>query len=58
MKKLVIKKSLFPDGNKTHVVISKSMTKYGICEGRVFKGSRDECIKFRQNQIQTSCISK
>lgn len=46
MKKYKIKKSLFPDGNKKYVVEGRSLTKYGICEGRLFKGTYDECKKF------------
>lgn len=46
MKKYVIKKSLFPEGNKTHIVNGRALSKYGVCEGRVFKGTYEECKKF------------
>ena len=53
MKKLVIKKSLFPEGNKTHIVVSRSESKRGICEGRVFKGTYNECKIWKLQQVQT-----
>lgn len=46
MKKYIIKKSLFPEGNKTHIVNGRALSKYGVSEGRVFKGTYEECKKF------------
>lgn len=46
MKKYIIKKSLYPEDNKTHVVIGHALSKYGVSEGRVFKGTYEECKKF------------
>lgn len=55
MKKYIIRKSLFPDNDKKYVVIGRSLSKYGICEGRIFKGTREECEKFIQRKnLQTS----
>ena len=51
MRKLVVKKSLFPEGNKTHILISKTETKRGICEGRIFKGTRQECLREKENYV-------
>lgn len=46
MKKYIIKKSLFPEENKTHVVIGHALSKYGVSEGRVFKGTYEECKEY------------
>lgn len=51
MRKLVVKKSLFPEGNKTHILISKTETKRGISEGRIFKGTRQECLKEKEKYV-------
>ena len=53
MKKLVIKKSLFPEGNKTHIVVSRTESKRGCAEGRVFKGTYNECKIWKLQQVQT-----
>ncbi|MBO7080019.1 MAG: hypothetical protein J6W64_09455 [Bacilli bacterium] len=55
MKKLKIEKSLYPEGNKTHLVVLYSLTEYGIGTKRIFKGSYDECKEYKkelENEVQ------
>ena len=56
MKTLKIKRTLFPDGNKKYIVVGKSLSKYGICEGRIFKGTRKECEEFIQRKNKERSI--
>lgn len=48
MKKLKIEKSLFPEGNKTHLVVLYSLTEYGIGTKRIFKGTYNECKEYKK----------
>lgn len=43
MKKLKIEKSHYPDGEKDHLIVLYSNTKYGRGFKRLFKGTKDEC---------------
>lgn len=56
MKKYVIKKSLYPEGNKTHIVNGRALSKYGVSEGRVFKGTYEECKKFIQRKDKEKSV--
>ena len=58
MKKLIIKKSLFPEDNKTHIVVAQVQTKHGCCEGRVFKGTYNECKIWKLHQVQSLQLSR
>ena len=58
MRKLIIRKSLFPEGNKTHIVVSRTESKRGICEGRVFKGTYNECKIWKLHQVQSLQLSR
>lgn len=48
MKKLKIEKSLYPEDNKTHLVVMYSHTKYGHGIQRLFKGTYKECKEFKK----------
>lgn len=48
MKRLKIEKSLYPDGEKTHLVNLISETKRGCNSRRIFKGTYKECRKFKK----------
>lgn len=48
MKKLKIEKSLYPEYKKTHLVNLISETKRGCNSRRLFKGTYEECKKFKK----------
>lgn len=48
MKKLKVEKSKYPDDEGTHLVVMYSHTKYGMGFQRLFKGSRKECLAYKE----------
>lgn len=44
IRKFKVEKSQYPEDAKTHLVIMKSNSKYGINYQRVFKGTWKECV--------------
>lgn len=45
VKKLIVKKSKFPDNDEKYVLWLYSKTKHGECWRGLFKGSKKECIE-------------
>lgn len=51
MKKYKVEKSMFPENEKTHLVVLYSMSEYGRNIQRVFKGRYKDCIK-RKKELE------
>ena len=44
-RKLRVEKSLYPEEEKTHILVLETETEHGGSIGRIFKGTRRECFK-------------
>lgn len=51
MKKYKVEKSMFPENEKTHLVVLYSMSEYGRNIQRVFKGRYQECVN-RKKELE------
>ena len=48
MKKVKVEKSLYPEVDKTHLVVMYSQTLYGSATKRLFKGTYKECQEYKK----------
>ena len=48
MKKYIVKESLEPNEEGNYIVFLESKSKKGFNYGRVFKGTKSECLKMKR----------